>query len=183
MDTFQGTFLKQKNLAERLSSQFGHTGCHRHFFPHFWSLKAAHQSISCYMMEGNLGRQSRCSKGCWPHRNQKQFFLLLLCSDHDRYLRLEGITKGDKCTVTRKKNWFHINLVFTSPRKSFPNHFSLSPCKSIIVCAPKPIAAKLSAESLKRHLSSLWALTSKSPSRRSYCWGRWFGGWTVYNGP
>lgn len=126
MDTLPGTFLKWKTLAESPSSQRGHAGCHRLFFLfHFRSLKSALQSISCYTVEGNLGRQSRCSTGCWPHCHQKQFFLPLLCSDHDKYLGLEGIMRGDKCMVKRKKKYvFFINLIFASPQKSFPNHFS-----------------------------------------------------------
>lgn len=73
MDTLQGTFLKWKRLTERPSIQLGHTGCYGQFFS-FRILKTALQSISCYTVDGNLGRQSRCSKACWPHCYQKQFF-------------------------------------------------------------------------------------------------------------
>lgn len=56
------------------------------------------------------------------------------------------------------------------PKRSFPNQLSL--CKSIIARSIKAMAGKVSAQSLKRHQSSPWALTSKSLSRRLTCWAR-----------
>lgn len=56
------------------------------------------------------------------------------------------------------------------PKRSFPNQPSLY--KSIIARSIKATAGKVSAQSLKRHQSSPWALTSKSLSRRLTCWAR-----------